>query len=111
MTAQSSGPRKDLGSLYQFAQVAAAFEECRQTCDQLSSAMTANRPVWEGKTDFLESLQNSLRRWGDAHHAENCTLDHALRKSSELREVVVKLLESLNLKLQNGTYHFLRYFF
>jgi hypothetical protein len=103
MPAHTGGPPRDTGALYRHAQVAAAFEECRQTCDQLYSAMTANRPVWEGKTDFLESLHNSLRRWGDAHHAENCTLDHSLRKSSELRDVVVQLLESLNLKLQNGT--------
>ena len=66
--------------------------------------MTANRPVWEGKTDFLESLPNNLRRWGDTHQAANCSLDHTLRKSSELRDVVVKLLESLNQKLQNGMY-------
>src|ERR1700761_2260960 len=104
MTAQSNGPRKDLGSLYQFAQVAAAFEECRQTCDQLSSALTANQPVWEAKIGFLESLQSGLEHWGDIHHAENCSLDHVLRKSSDLRDLVVELLEGLNQKLQNGTH-------
>jgi hypothetical protein len=103
MAAQTNGPRKDLGSLYQYAQVAAAFEECRQTCDQLSSAMAANRPVWEARADFLESLQNNLENWGEIHHVENCSLDHTLRKSSELRDLLVELLESLNQKLQNGT--------
>ena len=105
MTSRSSGLPKDLGSLYQYAQVAAAFEECRQTCDQLSSAMAANKPVWGAKIDFLESLQNSLKDWGDEYHVESCLLDHNLRKSSELRDIVVELLESLNQKLQNGTSH------
>ncbi|EXJ74856.1 uncharacterized protein A1O5_01552 [Cladophialophora psammophila CBS 110553] len=97
-------PRKELGGYHQHAQVAAAYEDCRQTFDQLSSVMEANRQVWEGNADFLESFKNSLVHWANVHHAENGSLDHALRKSSDLRDRVVDLLESLNHKLQNGKY-------
>ncbi|KIY02878.1 uncharacterized protein Z520_01343 [Fonsecaea multimorphosa CBS 102226] len=97
--------RKELGGYYQHAQIAAAYEDCRQTFDQLSLLLEANRPVWEGNADFLESFKNSLVHWANVHHAENGSLDHALRKSSDLRDQVVDLLENLNQKLQNGKSH------
>ncbi|KIW98285.1 uncharacterized protein Z519_01869 [Cladophialophora bantiana CBS 173.52] len=71
-------PQKELGGYHQHAQIPAAYEDCRQIFDQISSVTEANRQVWEGNVDFLESFKNSLAHWANVHHAENGSLDHAL---------------------------------
>lgn len=102
MDINPSRQRKEHGAFHQHAQVAAALEGCLQTCELLSSVMDANRPIWDEKADFLETSQRSLIDWANTHHAANGSLDHALRKSSDLRDQVVETLESLDQKLQSG---------
>ena len=95
-------PRKESTAFHQHAQIAAALEGCLQTCQLLASVVEANSPIWDEKAPLLRDHQRQLIEWARTTKAANGTLDHALRKNSDLRNEVVDHLENFNSELQRG---------
>ena len=95
-------PRKDFTAFHHHAQVAAALESCLQTCQLLTSVMEANHPTQDQKSVLLKNSQKDLLDWANSNQVVNGTLDHALRKNSDLRNQAVEYLEDLDQKLQSG---------
>lgn len=96
-------PRKDHAAFHHHAQIAAVLEGCMQTFQLLSSVMEANYAVHDEKCLTLKAHWQVLNDWATENYAVNGALDHALRKSSRLKEQVIEHLEDIDANLQSGT--------
>jgi hypothetical protein len=88
------------------APIAAQYEDCLQSCEQLCSAMQTNTSTWGEWYEIAEDDLERLRLWGDSTGASsrtiNTALDHTLRASSMLKTNALRLLTDLNDGLQQG---------
>ena len=81
--------------------IAAELEDCMQTCQSLCAAIEA---IWPDKTSSVRETRSTLQQWGYRSGAATRALDYDLRKSSELRDQVLDLLEGLNATLHSGKF-------
>lgn len=84
------------------APIAAEFEECMQLFQSLRSAFEANPLTWKTYHLVLGDHHDALAAWGTETGATSYVLDHALRKSSNLQEHVLVLLQDFSSDLQRG---------
>jgi hypothetical protein len=100
------GPDRRSSLVRASAPIAAQFEDCLQSYDQLCSAMRTNRLAWGTSYTTVDDDLSRLRLWGKNTGASSRTLDrsldHVLRKASNLRETTLQLLLELHESLQLG---------
>lgn len=88
------------------APIAAQFEDCLQSYDQLYSVMQTNGSAWGTWYTTVDDDLGRLQLWGKSTGASSRSLDHsldhALRKASHLRETTLQLLTELYESLQSG---------
>lgn len=86
--------------------VAAEFEDCMQTCQSLCAAIET---IWPDKTLSVRGIRRLLQQWGYRSGAATRALDYDLRKSSELRDQLLDLLEGLNATFHSGKFNMSSY--
>ena len=84
------------------APVAAGFEDCLQAFDRLSAAIDANRDDFQDEYILSEDCYSRVKTWGCDSGASTRALDHALRKSPQLKSSTLDLLLDLYSILQDG---------
>lgn len=96
------GPRghKKLRSLAEAAPVAAKFEDCHNCFNKLCVALRSRSPS-AISTSADDNFAKFLT-WGNDTGAATQSLDHTLRKSSELREMTLDLLKDLQSTILDG---------
>lgn len=101
------GPRgrERLRNLAMAAPVAAKFEDCHngfsRLCAALRSLTLRNRPASAISTIADDNFAKFLV-WGNDTGAATRSLDHTLRKASELREITLELLKDLHSLILEG---------
>jgi hypothetical protein len=101
------GPRgqERLRSLAKAAPIAAKFEDCHNCFNRLCAALRS-LAVKSQSTSTISTLADSnfakFLAWGNDTGAATKSLDHTLRKASELREITLDLLTDLNLLILEG---------
>lgn len=88
--------------VYQRAPIAARFEDCLQYFERLSSIIETYQEADKAKGFSIESAFSQFRQWGSDTGAQSRTLDHALRKATQLEQATNKMLEDLLSALHTG---------
>jgi hypothetical protein len=96
------GPRSQqkLRHLVQAAPVAAKFEDCHNGFNKLCIALR-NLSLSKLSVPADDSFAKFLA-WGNDTGAATRSLDHTLRKSTDLRDMTLDLLRDLDLMIQDG---------
>ena len=96
------GPKgqQKLRSLAEAAPVAAKFEDCHNCFNKLCATLRTRSPL---KISVLaENNFAKFLAWGNDTGAATRSLDHTLRKSTEMREMTLDLLKDLHLTILDG---------
>ncbi len=101
------GPRghQKLRSLAEAAPVAAKFEDCHNCFNKLCTALRSRSP--SAISTLADDNFAKFLAWGNDTGAATRSLDHTLRKSSDLKEVTLDLLKHLHLAILDGRDFFL----
>ena len=96
------GPRgqQKLRNLAEAAPVAAKFEDCRNCFNKLCAALRSHWPP-AISTLAADNFAKVLA-WGNDTGAATRSLDHTLRKSTDLKEMTLDLLKDLHLTILDG---------
>jgi hypothetical protein len=96
------GPRgrERLRNLAKAAPVAAKFEDCGNSFSRLCRALRS--PFPPAISTLADENYASFLAWGNDTGAATRSLDHTLRKASELRETTLTLLQDLHELLLEG---------
>src|SRR5580700_6770445 len=82
----------------QTAPIAAIFEKCRESFKQLCIVTRLNSS--ESNLSLVEDNYGTFLAWGNDSGAASRSLDRALRKTSNLSDMIIELLRSLYSTLQ-----------
>jgi hypothetical protein len=101
------GPRgqQRLHSLTKAAPVAAKFEDCHNCFNKLCVALRSRSP--SAISTLADDNFAKFLAWGNDTGAATRSLDHTLRKSSDLREMTLDLLKDLQSTIVDGMCLFL----
>jgi hypothetical protein len=91
------GNRRDYIS--QTAPVAAKFEDCKQSFERFCIVVRSNEP---SNSAIVEDVYGNFLEWGNNSGASLRTIDHTLRKTSELSRMTLELLVTLQSILLKG---------
>lgn len=105
------GPRgqQKLRSLAEAAPVAAKFEDCHNCFNRLCAALRNRSPsaVPSAISTLADDNYAKFLAWGNDTGAATRSLDHTLRKASDLREMTLDLLTDLHSLILEGIQLFL----
>jgi hypothetical protein len=101
------GPRgqQKLQSLAKAAPIAAKFEDCHNCFNKLCTTL---RSSYSKISILADDNFAKFLAWGNDTGAATRSLDHTLRKSSDLREMTLDLLKDLHKTILDGMclFHF-----
>jgi tetratricopeptide (TPR) repeat protein len=91
--------RKKRDYLPQTAPIAAKFEDCRQCFERFCTVVRSNQP---SRSTLVEDSYGKFLEWGNDSGALPRTIDHTLRKTSDLSKMTLELLVTLYSILSKG---------
>lgn len=91
--------RKKRDYLPQTAPIAAKFEDCRQCFERFCIVVRSNQP---SHSTLVEDSYGKFLEWGNDSGALPRTIDHTLRKTSDLSKMTLELLVTLYSILSKG---------
>lgn len=97
----TSVPENESSQASNTAPIAVLFKDCLQDFGKLIKVMKDN-DVWKHNYLALDAYQSKFRQWSSDTGASDRSLDHALRKSSQLQETTIDLLKELRSALSTS---------
>ena len=95
-------PQREKSQAYKTAPIAAIFEDCLQCFEQLESVIETDPEEESIGYSAIERAFRQFRQWGNDTGAPSRSLDHALRKASQLRQATEDLLQDLHFALNSS---------
>lgn len=96
----NSFQRHEESHAYGTAPIAALYEDCLGFFERLRSIIETDDEIEDASDPVIEGSFSKFRQWGSDTGAPNRSLDHALRKASQLQEATKDLLRDLLSALQ-----------